>query len=54
MKRLISITRINKTPGFDVIRRKVVEELPDKDIRFTTILFNVIFRIQHFLSNWPK
>ena len=54
MKMLISTMRINKTPGFDIIRRKVVEELLDKDIRFTTILFNAIFRIQHFLSNWPK
>lgn len=41
-----------KAPGYDLITGKVLQELPDKGIRFLTYLFNAILRTGYFPIQW--
>ncbi|CAK1588943.1 unnamed protein product [Parnassius mnemosyne] len=41
-----------KAPGFDLIDKKVLSELPKKGIMFLTILINGIIRIGYFPALW--
>lgn len=41
-----------KAPGFDLIDKKVLVEVPPKAIIFLTTLFNSIIRIKHFPVLW--
>ncbi|CAK1550659.1 unnamed protein product [Leptosia nina] len=41
-----------KAPGFDLIDKKVLQELPRKAIAYLTMLFNAILRIRHFPDVW--
>ena len=42
----------NKAPGFDLIDKKVLEELPRKAIVYITTLFNAILRVGYFPELW--
>ncbi|XP_017795706.1 PREDICTED: RNA-directed DNA polymerase from mobile element jockey-like [Habropoda laboriosa] len=52
VKNLIAAISIKKTPGFDLINRKIIKELPPKAVRMLTIIFNAILRTQYFPINW--
>ena len=41
-----------KSPGYDLITGKVLMELPDKCVRFITIVFNAILRTSYFPDQW--
>lgn len=41
-----------KAPGFDLITGKVLRELPEKGMRYITILFNAILRLEYFPDEW--
>jgi hypothetical protein len=41
-----------KAPGFDLITKEVLQELPKKAIIFLTILFNAILRVQYYPQLW--
>jgi hypothetical protein len=41
-----------KAPGFDLITSEVLKHLPRKAIVYLTMLFNAIFRIQHYPKLW--
>ena len=41
-----------KAPGFDLIDKKVLQELPRKAIVFLTNLFNAIMRVSYFPAMW--
>ncbi|CAH2103967.1 unnamed protein product [Euphydryas editha] len=54
-KEIISIIKHmedKRAPGFDLIDKKVLLELPKKGIVFLTILFNGILRIGYFPALW--
>lgn len=42
----------NKAPGFDLINKKVLEELPRKAVVYLTTLFNAILRVGYFPDLW--
>lgn len=42
----------NKAPGFDLIDKKVLGELPRKAIVYITYLFNAILRVGYFPALW--
>lgn len=42
----------NKAPGYDLIDKKVLEELPRKGIVYLTTLFNAILRVGYFPDLW--
>lgn len=42
----------NKAPGYDLIDKKVLEELPRKVFVFLTMLFNAMLRIGYFPTLW--
>lgn len=42
----------NKAPGFDLIDKKILEELPRKAITYLTMLFNAILRVGYFPDVW--
>lgn len=41
-----------KVPGYDLITKKVLKELPQKALRFITILLNAILRLEYFPAQW--
>lgn len=41
-----------KAPGFDLITKEVLQQLPQKGIIYLTTLFNGILRVQHFPLLW--
>ncbi|KAG7296733.1 hypothetical protein JYU34_020641 [Plutella xylostella] len=41
-----------KAPGYDLIDKKVLLELPKKAIVFLTVLFNRIFYLEYFPKHW--
>src|SRR5204862_4697938 len=41
-----------KSPGFDQLTGNVLMELPDKCVRFITIVFNAILRNSYFPDQW--
>ena len=41
-----------KSPGYDLITGKVLQELPKKGYAFITSIFNAILRCSHFPSQW--
>ncbi|CAH2097059.1 unnamed protein product [Euphydryas editha] len=42
----------NKAPGYDLIDKRILEELPRKGIVYLTMLFNAIMRVGHFPELW--
>lgn len=42
----------NKAPGFDLVDKKVLEELPRKGIVYITILANAMLRVGYFPELW--
>ena len=52
MIRLINNLENNKAPGFDLIDKKVLSELPQKAIIYLTMLSNGILRTGHFPALW--
>lgn len=49
---VIKSMKNNKAPGFDLITKEVLVQLPRKALIFITTLFNGILRVQHFPSVW--
>lgn len=41
-----------KSPGFDLITGKILQELPEKAVKFIVLLFNAILRIGFFPDQW--
>ncbi|CAH2207630.1 jg844, partial [Pararge aegeria aegeria] len=52
IRRTVCTLKDKKAPGFDLIDKKVLMELPRKGIMFLTILFNSIIRIGYFPLLW--
>lgn len=50
--RAIRNLKDKKAPGFDLITKEILMQLPRKAIVFLTVLFNGIFRVQYFPSLW--
>lgn len=53
IKRIIK-TEINpkKSPGFDLITGKILQELSPKCLKLLTIIFNAVIRLRYFPSQW--
>nr|KAF7415998.1 hypothetical protein H0235_012590 [Vespula pensylvanica] len=51
---IIKNLKINKSPGYDLIRVKMVKVNGIEAIRFIIILTNTIFSIDHFLQIWIR
>lgn len=49
---IINELSVKKAPGFDLITSKIIKELPEKAIKFITILFNAIIRLEYFPDQW--
>ena len=41
-----------KSPGYDLITGRVLQELTPLAIRLITLLFNAIFRLNYFPDQW--
>ncbi|KOX67432.1 RNA-directed DNA polymerase from mobile element jockey [Melipona quadrifasciata] len=52
VKRLTTDIKTNKTPGFDLIKGKIIKELPPKAVRMLTIIFNATLRTRYFPIHW--
>lgn len=52
IKSIINELHVKKAPGFDLITSKILKELPEKGIKFITILFNAIIRLEYFPDQW--
>ena len=50
--RTIKSMKNNKAPGFDLIDKKVLEELPRKAVVYLTMAFNAMMRIGYFPDLW--
>lgn len=48
----IKTMKNKKAPGFDLITKEVLIQLPKKALVFITSLFNAIFRVQYFPDMW--
>lgn len=49
---IINKLSIKKAPGFDLITSKIIKELPYSCIKFITIIFNTIIRLEYFPDQW--
>ena len=49
---IIKKLKSNKAPGYDGINGKLIKELPNKAIRFITILMNSAIRLNYFPNQW--
>lgn len=52
LKRTIIKLQNKKAPGFDLITKEIVTELPKKALVFLVTLFNSVLRVQHFPRLW--
>ena len=50
--KIIKSLKTKKSPGYDGIDGKLLKELPQKGIRFITILMNSIIRLRYFPAQW--
>jgi hypothetical protein len=50
--RLIGQLKDKKAPGFDLITKEILKELPKRAVVFLTTLFNGILRTQHYPDLW--
>lgn len=50
----LEISKLNtkNSPGYDKIDATIIKSLPNKAILFLTLIFNAIFRLSHFPSQW--
>uniref|UniRef100_A0ABD2W1S9 Reverse transcriptase domain-containing protein n=1 Tax=Trichogramma kaykai TaxID=54128 RepID=A0ABD2W1S9_9HYME len=44
--------KIKKSPGYDGLNGKTLKELPQKAVRFLTIIINSCLRLKHFPRQW--
>lgn len=49
---VIKTLKNKKAPGFDLITKEVLKELPKKAVTFLTTLYNGILRVQYFPRLW--
>lgn len=52
MQEIIDELKPNKAPGYDLITGKVLKELPQKAIRYITIIYNAILWLSYFPVQW--
>lgn len=52
IKNIIKQLKKNKSPGYDLITGKVLQELPQEAIRLLAIIFNGVLRIGYFPDMW--
>lgn len=50
--KIIKNLKTNKSPGFDLINGRILKELPPKAIRFLTIIYNRLLRLNYFPHSW--
>lgn len=54
-RKIQSITNemtVKNAPGFDLITLKILKDLLGKGIKFITIIFNAIIRLEYFPDQW--
>lgn len=52
IKNIISLSNNSKSPGYDCIDSKILKHMPKKGIVFLATIFNSIFRLNHFPTQW--
>lgn len=52
VRRTIRCLDAKKAPGFDLITKEILIELPRKALVFLTVLYNAMLRVQYFPSLW--
>lgn len=50
--RIIKKSDPKKSPGYDLVTNRILQELPESGITFLTSLFNAMNRLQYFPTEW--